>query len=846
MFGVLMAVQWIACMAAALVVSPRAWTGVTSSVHFHVWTAIVLGGLLNGFPMILVWYRPGSQLNRYVIAVAQMLDSALLIHLTGGRIETHFSVFVSLAFLAFYRDWRVLIPAILTTVLDHLLRGILWPQSVYGVLSATFWRSLEHAGWVLFEVSILIVGCRARASEFWQTCQTRAELESAHLRIEQTVAERTAELRISEERFRTICSSATVGVFEADENLNCTYANPAVLEMCGLTESEILNQGWRQIVHPGDLPVIGRALEMARAGREYAYDFRCLWPNREIREIQVHFRPLPHANGSRGTNVGTTLDITERKRAASVSLQAREAAEQASRAKSAFLANMSHEIRTPMNGVIGMAALTLQTDLTPEQRDFIETIQSSAEALLNIINSILDFSKIEAGKMEIEYVEFDLDELLRRTLQPLSLQACQKHLELICDVAPNVPGFILGDPLRLRQIVTNLVANALKFTHQGEVVVSVAVEDTRDEIGPKDKQIQLRFAVSDTGVGIPEAKLAAIFEPFEQADASTARAYGGTGLGLSISSRLVTAMGGRLWVESEIGQGSQFIFTFHAGLTEKLLLPRSLDLGGIRALVIDDSVSANQALMKLLALWDLLPRAAGSAVAALALCASVERPFDLVIVDGDMPGMDGFAFTRQLRLRAPYSKVPILLLSAGDPNDAPRANDAGAQSWLLKPVSRKQLLDVLLAICRPPLPVESGAGASPAVSSHPSRARLLIAEDNVINQKVIRHILMKAGYEVSIANNGLEALHMLERQPFDLCLMDVQMPVMDGLAATRQLRQNEDSAHHLPIIAVTASALVGDRNQFLAAGMDDCIAKPVNAAILFAVLERWLPVAHHN
>jgi two-component system sensor histidine kinase/response regulator len=710
MFAVLMAVQWLAGIAAAMIISPRAWSGAISSVHLHVYMAVILGGLLNGFPILLVCLAPGSKLTRYVIAVAQMLVSGLLIHLTGGRIETHFHIFGSLAFLGFYRDWRVLIPATIATALDHLLRGLFWPESIYGVVFASSWRTVEHACWVLFEVSVLIVGSVARSREFRQRCQSRAELEFTNANVEKTVAERTADLQASEERFRTLCGTASVGVFETDANSHCTYANPALLEICGLTLDEILGDGWRRVVHPDDASAAEKDGSGTSPQEEPGRLMRYLRPDGQTRWVQVSLRSVSSSTGTPPLFVGTVLDITEQKRAEHEWIRAREAAESANRSKSAFLANVSHEIRTPMNGVIGMAEIALATELDSEQRDCLETIQSSAKSLLSIINQVLDFSNIEAGKMELENIEFDLEELLRRSLQPLTLEARDRNLELVCEIAPTVPQQVVGDPVRLRQIVTNLTANALKFTHQGKVVVRVAMDHR------KANEIGLRFTVSDTGIGIPPEKLHTIFDPFEQADSSITRSYGGTGLGLSICSRLIALMGGQISVESELGKGSNFAFTVRLGLAKNKVSP------------------------------------------------------------GATPHM-------------------------------PRPDRAQANS------------------------------------QYSEHTRILFAEDNLVNQKIMASLLKKLGYDVTIVNNGSEALDLLHQQSFDLCLMDVQMPVMDGLTATGRIRQTEDPAHRLPIIAVTANAMTGDRERFLAAGMDDYLAKPVDTAKLRVMLERWLPVA---
>ncbi len=1136
-FLYLLVFEWVALVFVALTVSPYTWAGSQYRTHPHVWGALILGGIIVALPVWMILRNPGGQSTRHVVAAAQALMSVMLIHLTGGRIETHFHVFGSLAFLALYRDWRVLLTATVITSVDHFLRGTYWPESVFGVSIVEPWRWVEHAGWVLFEDAVLVPSCIFGLREERASSRREAMLEAARARVEWIVAVRTGELAEQVEKNERVIERLRAGEAELRKlSLVASKTDNVVVITDALGRIEWVNAGFTRITEYTLDEVIGRTpgsflagpetsrevsesmrasvrsgegfrveiVNYAKSGRKYWLainaqpihdengkltnfiaieseisdrkaaeevlrasrerfelavagssagiwdwdierdDIECSprmyeitgrdpgrhwnlnefmsWVHSDDRELlharveahllnrmpfkEVEYRLLfgdglfhwveasgqatwdktglatrmvgslsdigarKHAEAARETasrelenimetipdliyvldhegrlvrwnkrvetatgltskellgrrNVdffpesrreqvlesartvftegfdemeseiyvaggrlavhqfssavlrtqdgrviglaGMARDITEARRAQAELEDAKNAAEAASRAKSEFLANVSHEIRTPMNGIIGMTELALDTDLSREQREYLEMVKSSADGLLTVINDILDFSKIEAGKLELDPVAFDLREAIGDTMRFFGLQAHEKNIELVCDIRPEVPATLLGDPARLRQIVVNLVGNAIKFTDRGEIVVRVERveahpgDDRRDLRGDP---VELRFSVSDTGIGIPADKQRTIFNAFEQADGSTTRRYGGTGLGLAISMRLVEMMGGRIGVSSRVGHGSTFFFNARLriddGPPERARPEASAGaLRDVPVLVVDDNATNRRILVDTLARWEMRPSAVESAPDALASmrrAAESGRRFAIVLIDAMMPVTDGFELARSIHDDPALAGSTIMMLSsAGGREDAALCRTLGVSQYLVKPVKQSDLLDAIMNVlfAAPGTPREPDA-ATPQPANNTLNARplrLLLAEDNAVNQKLAVRLLERRGHQVVVVDDGQQALDAFEAargslNAFDLVLMDVQMPNLGGLEAAaiiRRREQAEGGGRRTPIIAMTARAMKGDREECLKSGFDGYVSKPLRPQKLFDLIDELRP-----
>ncbi|MCC6414388.1 MAG: response regulator, partial [Opitutaceae bacterium] len=700
----------------------------------------------------------------------------------------------------------------------------------------------------VFEDEVLFY--RKDGGKLWVRLEVQAQRDeqgrlSGYMGLHTDITEQRradAELAEKENQLRFIFNQVPVGVswvrFEPSGVVHNLH-NDSFFHISGLRREELNDHAVvRAISDPDDM---ARQNELrARFDRaeidEFSLEKRYHRRDGSTVWVLLTTRGFRRADGTMDQEVATVQDITERKIRAEELRAAKESAEQANLAKSYFLAMMSHEIRTPMNGVIGMASLLLETNLTLEQREFAEIIHRSGDSLLTIINDILDFSKIESGRLTLETQEFNLRDCVEGALDLMAPRAVEKNLDLLYEVADGVPGLVKGDPTRLRQILVNLLGNAIKFTDVGEVVLSVTAADQATDV-------VLAFAVRDTGIGIAAEDMSRLFEAFSQVDATITRRFGGTGLGLAIARRLVGLMGGRIWAESVVGAGSTFHFTIQAeavpGKPQHYLAGPQFNLAGHRLLIVDDNQTNRRILSLLAEKWRMTAVSTASGLEALALLERGEN-FSIAVLDMHMPDMDGETLARRIKAMPGCADLPLVLLSSLGQREARAGKDVFAAA-LTKPAKPARILAVFGQLLKNTVADDPLAQpVAEEVDGAPAQAEvILLAEDNVVNQKVACMMLKKLGYQVDIAANGLEVLAALRRRDYDIVLMDVQMPEMDGLEATRMILRQHPAASARPwIIALTANAMQGDREACLAAGMDDYISKPIKREELEAALIR--------
>jgi len=646
-------------------------------------------------------------------------------------------------------------------------------------------------------------------------------------------------IRESEELFRLLSSAAPIGIFRADREGRWVFVNQRWSEMTGRAAESALGYGWLEAVHPEERKQIERLWKSAaEMGIELQDETRLLTPDGNTNWVYWGSRALHGPDGSLVGFVGVIEDITKRRLAEQRLLEAKQAAELANEAKSQFLANMSHEIRTPMNGILGMTELTLETPLNPQQHEYLDMVKGCAESLLEIIEDVLDFSKIETGKAELESVPFAVLDCVENALQPVTMRAQQKGVELGWRVSGDLPELVQGDPTRLRQILINLLGNAVKFTEEGEVSLGIECLNCREETA------EIRFEVRDTGVGIPPESQSKIFEAFQQSDASVTRQFGGTGLGLSISAKLVRMMGGEIEVESTEGKGSRFFFTIklktaaegERGNSEQGKLPR------VKILVVEERKEDQDLLIWLMTRWGLDVEVAGSAEEARGLLASQREKnqnYRAVLLNQNLRGADGYEVAREIRVYAPREATAILMMSSAPAMlEDPRAAGCGILRQLGKPLRRRVLWESLRAALIPGEP-ETRRSNEQQMDAAGRHCQILLVEDNVVNQKLAVRLLEKMGHQVELVSNGAEACEALRAARFDLVLMDLQMPLMGGLEATRKIRESEEqSGRHVPILALTAHAAAQDEQRCLEAGMDGYVTKPIRREVLRKEIDR--------
>lgn len=783
----------------------------------------------------------------YLVAILSVLVAVAAKLLLDQVIEQDRTPFVFLSMAVMVSAWYGgLKPGLFAVVLSAIIGSYLFLGPVHTVRVQGWQHQIRLVtflveGVLISGLSGALHAARARAEESVERAQIAYDDSQNTVR---KLIEVQEVLQATEARFRRLVDANVIGVFFANDQGQVLDANDAFLRMVGHSRDEMLKGevNTRKMTPPELLDIyMGSLDELRRNGRCEPYESELICADSEVVPVMLGAARL---TGGDERTVCFAIDLTEQKETEQELELARDAAEEANRAKSEFLANISHEIRTPMNSIIGMTALALEEDLTPTLRDHLQTAKSSADALLVLLNDILDFSKIESGTFRLEITPFNLTEMMQETVKTLALRASDKDLELTCSLPDTMDEVLAGDAHRLRQVITNLVDNAIKFTEEGEVAIRVEIaSETQDEVC-------LRFNVTDTGMGISKPDMQKIFAPFAQADASTTRHFGGAGLGLAISSELIQMMGGRLEVESEIGQGSTFFFTarFQRSLASKpgepppaaLLEP----LRGMPVLVVDDNATNLRIVEAALNNWSMEPTLVSSADSAMdefRKAAKAGQPFRLAILDALMPGTDGFTLVERIKSTPEISGATVMMISSAHRQTfRERCERLDIAAYLEKPISNQTLLEAILYAV-------GSTGKGTLVRQSPAPApwgeeplRILVAEDTPANQKVVTAILKRRGHESAVAANGQLAVEMIQKSKFDVVLMDVQMPVMDGFQATAAIRKDAPpDARRIPIIAMTAHAMKGDRERCLAAGMNAYIAKPVDARKLVELIESF-------
>ena len=808
--------------------------------------SLTAGAIAMSVAALAMWPVFDRRVRAAFATLGLIISSAMLVHLSGGYTELHFHVFVMMAVVALYQDWALCLLALVFIVADHGLIGMVAPHLVYshvaGQQSPWTW-SLIQGAFLLGESVTLLFLVRSNADI----------LEESELRFRQLA-----------ENISKVFWMTTL------DHREILYISPAYEVVWGRTCRSLYEapMSWLNAIHPQDRQHAREGLQDLTEKWVYDREFRVVRPDGTIRWVHSHGFPVRNEAGEIYRWAGIAVDITERKHADHELRRAKEIAEAANRAKSEFLANMSHEIRTPMNGVLGMTELLLATELNEKQRRYGNNVRRSAEGLLATINDVLDLSKIEAGKLRLEQVDFDLRDTIEEVIELLAEHAHSKNLELACDVPMDLPTGVQGDPYRLRQILMNLIGNAIKFTERGEVAVHVsAVEQTNAMLG-------LRMEVTDTGIGIDREAQRSIFDIFVQGDGSTTRKYGGTGLGLPIAKQLVELMQGTIGLESAPGRGSTFWFTVRLlRQCREPKMPGALpkSLVSLRVLIADDNATNRSILRHQMLGWGMRPDVvsdAGQALECLRIAATEGDAYDVAILDMKMPDLNGLDLAHAIKTDPLIAPVRVLILTSLSHMPGSEDERTSCVSVILrKPIRQAELHRILTTIMSEQAIVPDSASPEPQPEWRQFHGHVLVAEDNAVNQELVRTFLEMFGCRVDLIANGREALTATARTSYDLVLMDCQMPEMDGFEATRRIRDMEAghehstfevrrsdlepqrlplAARHVPIVALTAHALESDREQCLAAGMDDYLSKPFTREQLQVVLERWLTGTSHG